>query len=120
VWDLPNPYILDKYILSTWIKKKDTILYYKQMFLRNLNNCTSIPFEVDNSSIKQGDDRVRPTMNMLTAAKVMKDKSNHRILVKEINLGQAALPLQGRMMLFLSIAGQESHRSGRVGEMKEN
>jgi hypothetical protein len=29
------PYILDKYILSTWIKKKDKILYYKRMFLRN-------------------------------------------------------------------------------------
>jgi hypothetical protein len=77
------PYILDKYILSTWIKKKDKILYYKQILLRNLNNCTSIPTKVKNSSIKQGDDRVHPTMSILTAAQVMTDTSNHRILVKE-------------------------------------
>jgi hypothetical protein len=77
------PYILDKYLLSTWIKKKDKLLFSKRMFLRNLNNCTSIPSEVENSSIKQGDDRVRPTMSILTAAHVMTDKSNHRMLVKE-------------------------------------
>jgi hypothetical protein len=53
------------------------------MFLWNLNNCTSIPSEVKNSSIKQGDDRVHPTMSILTAAQVVTDKSNHRILVKE-------------------------------------
>jgi hypothetical protein len=35
-------YILDKYLLITWIKKKDKLLFYKRMFLRNLNNCTSI------------------------------------------------------------------------------
>jgi hypothetical protein len=64
------PYILDKYLLSTWIKKKDKLLFYKRVFLRNLNNCTSIPSEVENSSIKQGDDRVRPTMSILTAAQV--------------------------------------------------
>jgi hypothetical protein len=79
------PYILDKYLLSTWIKKKDKRLFYKRMFLRNLNNCTSILSEVENSSIKQGDDRVRPTMSILTAAQVMTDKSNHRFLVKERN-----------------------------------
>jgi hypothetical protein len=77
------PYILDKYLLSTWIKKKYKLLFYKRMFLRNLNNCTSIPSEVDNSSIKQGDDRVRPTMSILTATQVMTDGSNHRMLVKE-------------------------------------
>jgi hypothetical protein len=77
------PYILDKYILSTLIKKKDKLLYYKRMFLRNLNNCTSIPSEVENSSIKQGDDRVCPTMSILTASQVMTDTSNHRMLVKE-------------------------------------
>jgi hypothetical protein len=55
------------------------------MFLRNLNNCTSIPSEVKNSSIKQGDDRVRPTMIILTADQVMTDKSSHRMLVKEGN-----------------------------------
>jgi hypothetical protein len=77
------PYILDKYILSTWIKKKDKLLYYKQMSLRNLNNCTSIPSEVKNSSIKQGDGRVHPTMSILAAAQVMTDKSNHSMLVKE-------------------------------------
>jgi hypothetical protein len=53
------------------------------MFLRNLYNCTSIPSEVKNSSIKQGDDRVHPTMNILTADLVMTDKTNHRLLVKE-------------------------------------
>jgi hypothetical protein len=37
------PYILDKYLLSTWTKKKDKLLFYKRMFLRNLNTCTSIP-----------------------------------------------------------------------------
>jgi hypothetical protein len=36
-----------------------------------------------NNNIKQGDDRVRPTMSILTAAQVMPDKSNHRMLVKE-------------------------------------
>jgi hypothetical protein len=77
------PYILDKYLMSTWIEKKDKLLFYKIMFLRNLNNCTSIPSEVENSSIKQGDDRVRLTMSILTAAQVMKDKSNHHMLVKE-------------------------------------
>jgi hypothetical protein len=52
--------------------------------LRNLNKkCASIPFEVNNSSIKQGDDRVRPTMIISTAAQVMTDKSNHRMLFKE-------------------------------------
>jgi hypothetical protein len=58
-------------------------LFYKRMFLRNLNNCTSIPSEVENSSIKQGDDRVRPTMSILTAEQVMTYKSNQRMLVKE-------------------------------------
>jgi hypothetical protein len=77
------PYILDKYLLSTWIKKKDRLLFYKIMCMRNLNNCTSIRSEVDNSSIKQGEDRVRPKMSILTAAQVMTDKSNHRMLVKE-------------------------------------
>jgi hypothetical protein len=77
------PYILDKYMLSTWIKKKEKLLYYKRMFLRNLNNCTSILPEVKNSSIKQDDDRVRPTMIILTASQVMIDKSNHHMLVKE-------------------------------------
>jgi hypothetical protein len=62
---LAYPYILDKYLLSTWIKKKDKLLFYKQFFLRNLNNCTSIPSEVENSSIKQGDDYVRPTMSFV-------------------------------------------------------
>jgi hypothetical protein len=70
------PYSLDKYILSTWIKKKDKLFYYKRMFLRNFNNCTSIP-------IKQDDDRVRQTMSIFTAAQVMTDKFNHRMLVKE-------------------------------------
>jgi hypothetical protein len=42
------PYILDKYILSTWINKKDKLLFYKRMFLRNLKNCTSILSEVEN------------------------------------------------------------------------
>jgi hypothetical protein len=77
------PYILDKYLLSTLIKNKDKLFFYKQMFLRNLNNCTSIPFEVDNPSIKQGEDRVRPTMSILIAAQVITDKSNHRMIVKE-------------------------------------
>jgi hypothetical protein len=77
------PYILDKYLLSTWIKKKDKVLYCKQMFLRNLNNCNYIPSDVENSSIKQGDDCIRPTMIILTAAQVMTDKSNYRMLVKE-------------------------------------
>jgi hypothetical protein len=77
------PYILDKYLLSTWIKKKDKLLFYKQMFLRSLNNCTSIPSKVENSSIKQGDDRVRSTMSILTASQVVTDKSNHRMLLKE-------------------------------------
>jgi hypothetical protein len=77
------PYILDKYILITWIKKKYKLLFYKRMFLRNLNNCTYIPSEVDNSSIKQVDVRVSPTMSILTAAQVMTDKSNYRMLVKE-------------------------------------
>jgi hypothetical protein len=77
------PYILDKYLLSTRIKKKDKLLYYKRMFLRNLNNCTSISSEVKNSSIKQGNGLVRPTMSMLTAARVMIDKSNHSMLVKQ-------------------------------------
>jgi hypothetical protein len=77
------PYILDKYLLSTWIKNKDKLLYYKRMFFRNLNNCTSIPSEVYNSSIKQGDDRVRPKMSILTTAQVMTDKSNQRMLFKE-------------------------------------
>jgi hypothetical protein len=26
------PYILDKYLLSTWIKKKDKLLHYKHVF----------------------------------------------------------------------------------------
>jgi hypothetical protein len=55
------------------------------MFLPNLNNCTSIPSEVDNSSIKQGDNCIRPTMSILTAAQVMTDKQNHIMLVKEGN-----------------------------------
>jgi hypothetical protein len=41
-------YILDKYLLITWIKKKDKLLFYKLIFLCNLSNCTSIPSEVDN------------------------------------------------------------------------
>jgi hypothetical protein len=53
------------------------------MLVRNLNNCTSIPSEVESSSIKQGDDRVLPTMRILTTSQVMTDKSNHRMLVKE-------------------------------------
>jgi hypothetical protein len=77
------PYILDKYILSMWIKKKDELLYYKRMCLRNLDKCTSIPSKVNNSSIKQGDDLVCPTMSILTASQDMTDKSNRRMLVKE-------------------------------------
>jgi hypothetical protein len=63
-------YILDKYILRMWIKNKYKILYYKRMFLRNLNNCPSIPSEVENASIKQGDDRVHPTISIFTDAQV--------------------------------------------------
>jgi hypothetical protein len=74
------PYILDTYLLSTWIKKKDKLLFYKRMFLHNLNNCTYIPSEVENSSIKQG---IRSTMSILRVAQVTTDKSNHRMLVKE-------------------------------------
>jgi hypothetical protein len=77
------PYNLDKYLLSPWIKKKDKLLYYKRMFLRSLNNCTSIPSKAENSSIKQVDDCVCPTMSILTAAQAMTDKSSHRMLVKE-------------------------------------
>jgi hypothetical protein len=88
------PYILDKYILSTWITKKDKLLFYKRMFLRNLNNCTSIPSEVENSSIKKGDDRVRPTMSILAAAQVMTYKSNHRMLVKEGELAKSMSPMK--------------------------
>jgi hypothetical protein len=77
------PYILDKYLVSTLIKHKDKLVYYKRMFVRNLDNCTSIPSEVKNSSMKQGDDLVRPTMNILTAFRVTTYKSNHRMLVKE-------------------------------------
>jgi hypothetical protein len=63
-------------------KEREAIVFQTNV-LRNLNNCTSIPSEVKNSSIKQGDDRVRPTMSILTAVQVMTDKSNHRMLVKE-------------------------------------
>jgi hypothetical protein len=73
----------DKHLLSTWIMKKDKLMLHKGRFLCNLNNCTSIPSEVENSSIKQGDDRVRLTMSILTASQVMTDKSNHHMLVKE-------------------------------------
>jgi hypothetical protein len=52
------------------------------MFLRNLNKGTSILSEVDNSSIKKGDNRFHPTMSILTDAHVT-DKSNHCVLVKE-------------------------------------
>jgi hypothetical protein len=83
-------YILDNYLLSAWIKKKDKLLFYKRMFLRNLNNGTSIPLEVENSSIKQGDDFVCPAMSILTAVQVMTGKSNHRMLVKE---GKSAKPV---------------------------
>jgi hypothetical protein len=75
-------YILDKYLLSAWIKKKYKLLYYKGNFLRNLNY-TSIPSKVKNASIKQGDDHIRPTMSIRTAAQITTDKSNHRVLVKE-------------------------------------
>jgi hypothetical protein len=77
------PYILETYLMSTFIKKKNKPFYYKQMFLRNFNNCTSIPSEVENSSIRQGDDRVRPTMIIVAAVQVMTDKSNHRMPVQE-------------------------------------
>jgi hypothetical protein len=83
VWVLHILTFWKTYLLSTWIKKKDKILYYKQMFLRNFKNCTSIPSEVENSSIKQGDARVRPKMSILTAAHVMTNKLNHHMLVKE-------------------------------------
>jgi hypothetical protein len=80
------PCMLDNtYLLSTWIKKKDKLLCYKRMFLRNFNNCISILSEVDNSSTKQGGDRLRPAMSILTAAQAMSDKSNHPMLVKEGN-----------------------------------
>jgi hypothetical protein len=67
-------YILDKYLLWIWIKKKDKFLFYKRMLLHILNNCTSIPSEVKNSSIKQGDDRVRPILSILTGSQVMTGK----------------------------------------------
>jgi hypothetical protein len=93
------PYILDTYLLITWIKNKYIPLFCKHMFLRNLNNCTSIPSEVNNSSIKQGDDCVRPTMSILTAAQVMNDKSNHPMLVKE---GKSAKSMSSTKMWFKS------------------
>jgi hypothetical protein len=64
-------------------QKERQAIVLQMNVLRNLNNCTSILSEVDNSSIKQGDDCVRPTMSILTAAQVMIDKSNHSMLVKE-------------------------------------
>jgi hypothetical protein len=64
-------------------QKERQAIVLQTIFLRNLNKCTSIPSEVENSSIKQGDNRVLPTMRILTAAQVMTDKSNHRMLVKE-------------------------------------
>jgi hypothetical protein len=50
----------------------------------NLNKCTSIPPQVENYSIKQGDYRIHPTMSILTAAQVMTNKLNHCMLVKEV------------------------------------
>jgi hypothetical protein len=107
------PYILDKYLLSTWIKKKDKLLFYKRMFLHNLNNCTSILYEVENSSIKQGDDRVRPTLSILTAAQVMNDKSNHRMLVKE---GNSAKSMPSTKLWYKSKTSNKitSHGEGLV------
>jgi hypothetical protein len=52
-----------------------------------LVNCNkvhmAITSEVNNSSIKQVDDSVRPKMIILTAAQAMTDKSNHHMLVQE-------------------------------------
>jgi hypothetical protein len=83
------------------------------MFLRNLNNFTSIPSEVENSSIKQGDNRVRPTMSILTAAQVMTDKSNHCLLVKE---GKSANSMSSMKLWSKSKTSNKitSHREGLV------
>jgi hypothetical protein len=105
------PYILDKFILSTWIKKKDKLLYYKRFVLRNLNNCTSIRPKVENSSIKQGDGRVRPTMSILTAAQVMTDKSNHRMLVKE---GKSAKSMSSTKLWSKSNTSNKITSHGKV------
>jgi hypothetical protein len=64
-------------------QKERQAIVLQVFFLRNLNNCTSIPSKVENSSIEQCEDRARPTMSILTADQVMTDKSNHPMLVKE-------------------------------------
>jgi hypothetical protein len=59
------------------------MIFHKRMYLRNLDNSTSIPCEIENQSLKAGEDKTRPTMSIVTAATVMTEKSNYRMLVKE-------------------------------------
>jgi hypothetical protein len=77
---LAFPYILDNYLLSTWIKNKDKILYYKRMFLHNLK---IVPPFVRRLIILLSNKVTTVSALQLTAVQVMTDKSNHRMLVKE-------------------------------------
>jgi hypothetical protein len=52
-----SPYILDEYLLKTWKPLKDKMIFYKCMYPRNLDNSTSIPCEIENASIKAGEDK---------------------------------------------------------------
>jgi hypothetical protein len=77
------PYILHEYLLKTWKPLKDKMLFHKRMYLRNLDSSTSIPCEIENESLKAGKDKTTPTMSIITAATVMTEKSNYRMLVKD-------------------------------------
>jgi hypothetical protein len=57
--------------------------FHKHMYLRNLDNSTSIPCEIENASLKAGEDKTRPTMSIITAATMMTENSNYRMLAKE-------------------------------------
>jgi hypothetical protein len=50
-------YILDEYLLKTWKPLKDKMIFHKHMYLRNLDNSTSIPCEIENASLKAGVDK---------------------------------------------------------------
>jgi hypothetical protein len=69
--------------MKTWKPLKDKMIFHKRMYLRNLDNSTSIPCEIENASLKAGEEKTGPIMSINTAATVMIETSNYRMLVKE-------------------------------------
>jgi hypothetical protein len=78
-----HSYIMDTYIVVTWMAKKEKLLFYNRLTTRNFDQCTSCPAEHENSPMKWGVMVANPQQHMYQEVHTINKKSNSRFTVKE-------------------------------------